>query len=174
MKQVGCWEIAYGIESGNQELLNRITKDITLSQARKAVNLTKSVGIQVRATFMLGLPGETLEQTKQTIRFAMELDPEIASFNITTPYPNTKLYDIAKQYGQFKPNLSWEDLNQVNIDNPPYISDNLTREELTQLNKLAWRRFYLRPKKVMQHLKHITSFDDVIRLLKAGVTLTNV
>jgi radical SAM superfamily enzyme YgiQ (UPF0313 family) len=106
MKKAGCWNIFYGIESGNQELLDRIKKGITLDQIRNAVKLTKKAGIEVRGSFMIALPGETPEMAHKTIDFAIELDPDYAQFSITTPYPGTELFEQAKQYGELSGDFS--------------------------------------------------------------------
>ena len=76
MKAAGCWNIFYGIEAGDQQLLDNIEKGITLDMSRKAVRATKAAGIEVRGSFMIALPGETPELGRKTIRFAIELDAD--------------------------------------------------------------------------------------------------
>ena len=93
MQRAGCREIHYGIESGNQEMIDRIGKQITLSQVRQAVAWTRGVGILTKGYFMLGLPGDTEETMEQTISFAEELDLDEAMFSLTTPFPGTRLWE---------------------------------------------------------------------------------
>src|SRR3989338_478018 len=99
MKKAGCWNIFFGIESGSQKVLDIITKKMTVDQMRKAVNLVKKSGIEIRGSFVLGLPGETPELGRQTIDFAIELDPDYAQFTLATPHPGTQLWDNAEEWG---------------------------------------------------------------------------
>jgi len=93
MYAAGCRRIHYGIESGNPEVLRRISKGIQLEQVRQAVRWTKEAGIQAKGYFMLGLPGDSEETMQQTIDLAVELDLDEAMFSLTTPFPGTRLWD---------------------------------------------------------------------------------
>ncbi len=93
MAAAGCRQIHYGIESGNQEILDRVGKRITLEQVRQAVRWTAEAGIRSKGYFMLGLPGDTEETMEQTIQFAASLDLDDAMFSLTTPFPGTRLWE---------------------------------------------------------------------------------
>lgn len=93
MYAAGCRRIHFGIESGNQDILNRIGKGIKLEQVRQAVRWAQDAGIGVKGYFMLGLPGDTEETMQQTIDLAVELNMEQAMFSLTTPFPGTRLWD---------------------------------------------------------------------------------
>jgi radical SAM superfamily enzyme YgiQ (UPF0313 family) len=93
MHAAGCRRIHYGIESGNQEVLDRIGKGIQLEQIRQAVHWTQEAGIEAKGYFMLGLPGDTEETMEQTIDLAADLDLDEAMFSLTTPFPGTRLWD---------------------------------------------------------------------------------
>jgi anaerobic magnesium-protoporphyrin IX monomethyl ester cyclase len=93
MYAAGCRRIHYGIESGNQEILRRINKRITLEQVRNAVRWAKEAGIQTKGYFMLGLPGDTEATMQQTVDLAVELNLDEAMFSLTTPFPGTRLWD---------------------------------------------------------------------------------
>ena len=93
MYAAGCRRIHYGIESGNQDILQRIGKRIKLEQVRQAVRWTKGAGIDVKGYFMLGLPGDTEETMRQTVELAADLDLDGAMFSLTTPFPGTRLWD---------------------------------------------------------------------------------
>jgi len=93
MYAAGCRRIHYGIESGNQEVLDRIGKGIRLEQVRQAVRWTEEAGIEVKGYFMLGLPGDTEETMQQTIDLAVGLELDEAMFSLTTPFPGTRLWD---------------------------------------------------------------------------------
>ncbi|MBI2038638.1 MAG: radical SAM protein, partial [Candidatus Nealsonbacteria bacterium] len=88
-KKAGCNYIAIGVESGSQEILNRIPKGETLEDIRKAAKMIKKAKIPITGFFMIGLIGDTKETMQQTIDFAKELDLDIAQFNIAIPNPGT-------------------------------------------------------------------------------------
>jgi anaerobic magnesium-protoporphyrin IX monomethyl ester cyclase len=93
MHAAGCRRIHYGIESGNQQVLDRIGKRIELAQVRQAVRWTHDAGIETKGYFMLGLPGDTEETMEQTVNLAVELNLDQAMFSLTTPFPGTQLWD---------------------------------------------------------------------------------
>jgi len=95
MKEAGCVYLSYGVESGSQEMLDRMNKKATVEQAKRALTLTKEAGIQEVATFIFGYPGETRETIRQTVRFCQEVNIQ-KSFFIATPYPGTPLFEEVK------------------------------------------------------------------------------
>ncbi|MFQ5900627.1 MAG: B12-binding domain-containing radical SAM protein [Thermodesulfobacteriota bacterium] len=162
MKEAGCFNIFYGFESGDQGMLNNIRKGITLDRIRTVKEWTKEAGIEIRASFMLGLPGETPALAEKTIDFAISLDPDYAQFSLTTPYPGTTLYEIAKEYG----NLDM-DFTKYHGWNPVFLPHGYKdREELLNMERQAMRRFYLRPGYILKRLKKINSIEDIKRNIK--------
>ncbi len=95
MKEAGCYWVGYGIESGSQRILDRMNKGVTVKQAKKAIHLTKEVGLICGTTFMLGYPGENSETITETINFCKELRLT-QTFFYTQPYPGTALYEEVK------------------------------------------------------------------------------
>lgn len=161
MAKAGCWNIFYGIESGNQELLNKIKKGISLEQIRRAVKWTKKAGIETRGSFMLALPGETPEMAKKTIDFAIEIDVDYAQFCITTPYPGTELFDICKNEGQLS--LTYDDYSgHKSVFIPNGYKD---AEEIRKMRSLAYNRFYFRFGYVWGRIKRIRSLSDITKYL---------
>ena len=108
MRAAGCHQILFGIESADPDILRNIRKPIDIEQTRKAVRMVQEAGIAVRAAFMFGNPGETVETMRRTIDFAKKLDPDIALFNITTPYPGTQMFEWARRNGYLR-TLDWND-----------------------------------------------------------------
>jgi radical SAM superfamily enzyme YgiQ (UPF0313 family) len=98
MKDAGCAMICYGLESGNQKILDRANKRATLEKARRAVQITKDAGIAVLGSFILGLPGETRETMEETIRFAQSLGVP-HGFHLLSPFPGTRIRERADEYG---------------------------------------------------------------------------
>jgi len=159
MARAGCWKIGYGVESGDQELLDLVKKGITLDQVRQAVKLTKNSGIEVGLSFMLALPGETPGKARQTIEFAKELDPDYAQFTITTPYPGTELYDQAKEYGTLI-----QDFSSYTIWNPVFVPRGYQdRDEVSEMQREAFKAFYYRPSYIIKRLLKIRSIGDLRR-----------
>lgn len=130
LKKAGCHAVYFGVESGDQEILNRINKGITLEQAKRAVYMAKKAGLETVTFFMLGLPGETKETIKKTINFATHIGSDYAKTTILTPYPGTKIFDefdekgviITKDWAKYNfhsaskvynhPTLSWKELEK--------------------------------------------------------------
>ncbi len=156
MRDNGCHQIAYGVESGNQEILDIMKKDITLNQIRYAFNLTHKVGIETRGFFMFGLPGETRERSAKTLNFIKELDPDYANIYIYSPYPGTELFEIAQEMGTIK-NFNWSQFDKFS---PIYTPKGRTREEILQTYKLAFRQFYLTPHYIKKRIKKIRNLYD--------------
>jgi len=92
MKRAGCYKVHFGIESGNQNILNKVKKGITLEQVKNAVNCCKKSDIKTKGYFMLGLPSDTIETMQDTLNFADNLKLDEMMFSITTPFPGTELW----------------------------------------------------------------------------------
>lgn len=153
----GCWNIFYGLESGNPQVLKNIKKSHDMNHARKVLNWTHELGIESRGSFIFGLPGENPEIAEETINFAIELDLDYAQFLLNTPYPGTEMWNNGSQYGTFT-----TDFGEYSVFNPVYIPKGYKNAaELKKVQKHAYRKFYLRPKYILKHLKRIRSLEDV-------------
>ena len=168
MKKAGCIIIRYGVESGNQGVLDRCHKMITLDQMRKAFKLTHEVGIQTHATVMFGLPGETRETIKETINFVLELEPDYVQFAIATPYPGTEFYKEAEKEGWLIAK-KWTDFDPIHNSVIEY--PNLSKKEIEEAVITAYKKFYLRSKYILKRVKNIRSIGQVGQFLKGGVNL---
>lgn len=162
MKKAGCWNLFFGYESGDQQLLNNIKKGITLKQISEVNRLCKKIEIEVRASFMIALPGENPALAEKTIRFAKKLNPDYAQFCITTPYPGTELYDNINKYGKLK-----EDFSKFNIWEPVFIPYGYRNEEqIKKMERKAMKEFYLNPRYILSRIKKINSLEDIWRYFK--------
>jgi anaerobic magnesium-protoporphyrin IX monomethyl ester cyclase len=170
MKRAGCSIISLGLESGSQRLLDLIKKNITLEQTRKTVELIHAAGIKSRASFILGLPSETREESRQTIRFAYSLPLDQVRFSIATPFPGTELWDIAVQEGRIDPeNIDWTKLSLMGgyADFLPlYFPEGRSAEEMKRLQRRANLLFFLRPRIIIGYLSRIKSPDDFFNIFK--------
>ena len=164
MKKAGCWNIFFGIEAGNQDLLDNIKKKMTVQQMTEKVRLVKKCGIAIRGSFMIGLPGETPEKARETIQFAIDLDPDYAQFTIATPYPGTELWQTAEQWGTLDRSQNFTKWNEWQ---PVFIPKGYKNgEELLELHKEAFRRFYKRPKYMLRRAAKMRSFGELKRNIK--------
>ena len=170
MKEAGCTIISLGLESGNQRLLDLIKKNITLEQTRKTVEMIHAVGIKSRASFILGLPSETREESQRTIRFAYSLPLDQVRFSIATPFPGTELWDIAVQEGRIDPRqIDWTKLSLMGgyADFLPlYYPQGRSGEEMKRLQRRANLFFFLRPRIVRGYFNRIRSLDDLAHMAK--------
>jgi radical SAM superfamily enzyme YgiQ (UPF0313 family) len=102
MARAGCQAICFGVESGNQEVLDLVKKSSNLAKVKEAMRMTQGVGISALASFIIGLPGETADTLRKTVDFANELHHEFGSlygFHILAPFPGTEVRDKATEYG---------------------------------------------------------------------------
>jgi radical SAM superfamily enzyme YgiQ (UPF0313 family) len=156
MKKAGCVRLCFGIESGNNGILKLLKKNFTVEDVRKAVRMAHKAGLEVDGMFMIGLPGEMEETIRQTIDFAVELNVRYAIFNIFVPYPGCELYDILKSQDKIH-YKRWSDFTSYPTYSggaPVYVPDGLTQEELMNLQTKAMKRFYLRPRFILNELKN--------------------
>jgi anaerobic magnesium-protoporphyrin IX monomethyl ester cyclase len=170
MKRAGCSLIAYGVESGNQNGLDYLRKGITLSQVRRAFELTHQVGIRPMAYFILGIPEETFEQGLQTIRWAKELKPDYAQFSILSPYRGTKLYEEANSQGWYC-EVDAQNPHDKDQKRPVVLSPNWSEDRLREILRLAHKDFYFRPGYVVKRIWGIRSWRQMRSLWGAGYGL---
>ncbi|MDP3260462.1 MAG: radical SAM protein, partial [Thermodesulfovibrionales bacterium] len=142
MREASVRWICFGVESGNQEILNRMFKRITIDQIRKAYNLSREAGLFIAGNFMIGHLGETKESALDTIRLACELDQEYASFAIAIPLPGTELYQHCLDNNIPLP--TWNDFGSVNTPPIP-LNESLNSQELLRLRDIAVNSFFKRP-----------------------------
>lgn len=165
-KDAGCWAVLFGAESGVQKNLNTIRKGITLEQIRAAVRAAQDVGLKVSTPFMFGIPGETFENGLETIDFAVKLNPDMANFHAITPFPGTYLYDNIGKYGTLS-----DELTDFTYQGAAFIPFSMTREEIIELRRLAFRKFYSRPSFVLKRLLELRNLNDLRVAAKSAKSL---
>ena len=142
MKGAGCTRIRYGIESGDQRILDIMNKNTTLEQIEQAVALTRDIGgIEILTYFMIGTPGETLNTIHRTIDLAKRLNPDHVRFNITNANPGTQMYKDALEKGIFKEDywLHYAQGRLIEIPNLVFETEEYTRRDLEKLVKYAYQ-----------------------------------
>ncbi|MBN1879342.1 radical SAM protein [bacterium] len=140
MREAGLYSVKYGIESGEQSIVNASGKNLDLTTARETIRLTRELGIKYHLTFTFGLPGETKETARRTLDMALELDPETVQFSICTPMPGSKYYDMAREKGYIN-DSDWD--RYTGFNSAVIRTDALTSSDLEEILVQAQQEWYL-------------------------------
>lgn len=158
MKNAGCYHVAFGIESGNQNILNLAGKGESLETMQKAVTWSKEVGLETSGSFILGLLGDDEHTMRDTINFAKSLPLDQASFNIMLPLIGSVFYKIVEKKGKFL--LSPTDPRYYNGE-PAFELGQCTKELMLKMSREAYREFYFRFPHLTRQLLRIRSLSDL-------------
>lgn len=169
MYSAGCRLISMGIESGSQEILDKIGKKIKKEDAVKTVNLCKKYKIKVFAYFILGLPWETEEHIKETTDFSLRLGVDYVNYYTATVFPGTKFYYyvLENNMGTFGD----KDFYKSPYYYPCVPTHYISKERIKELHKNAVRKFYLRPSYILKKLCEIKSFTQFVNYFRAGLSV---
>jgi anaerobic magnesium-protoporphyrin IX monomethyl ester cyclase len=153
LKKAGCWQIWYGVESGSDKVLGTIKKNTTQKMIAETINNTKRVGISPCGFFMIGMPSETEEDIKRTIRTLLALP--IDEFHMThlTPFPGSEMYATASSYGYLD-----DDWRKMSCWKTVFVPNGLSEEKLVYYANLAMKKFYFRPRIVLNYIKKVRSW----------------
>lgn len=167
MQRAGCKAISIGVETASEAIRARSHKRVTNEQIRAAFDLCRRVGVEAKANFMFGLPGERQEDFEASIRFAMELRPAYVEFHIALVLPNTPLFDDAVARGLVSPDV-YDRFMRGEAGFPLYLPSGVTAQQLVRADQSAYRRFYLRPAYVLDRARRLRTFDDLWRHVRLG------
>ncbi|MCZ7584388.1 MAG: hypothetical protein M5R36_14190 [Deltaproteobacteria bacterium] len=153
MKAARGRRILFGIESGVEDSMALVKKNYKREDVRRGVAAARAAGLEITGFFMIGLPGETAEKTRDAIEFARSLDIDFAKFAILVPFPGTQLYDSLVREGRIRKS-DWMRFATFSADpeSLPFIPEGLTGRELQRLQRRATFRFYMRPAMIWRHL----------------------
>lgn len=157
MKKSGCWMLYFGIEAGNQQLLDIMKKRTSLNMIRKAVKTVSRANIKTWGSFMFALPGENPVLAQETLDFAKSLPLDFASFHLTTPFLGTELRKNVDKWGQLKT----DDVEYTQL-NPVFVPHGWKgkEEELKQFYADAFNKFYVRARYIFNQLFKLRSIDE--------------
>jgi radical SAM superfamily enzyme YgiQ (UPF0313 family) len=162
MRDAGVEVIHYGIESGNQDILDYYKKGFTIPQIRKAVNLSKEMGFYVNASFILGAPIETKKHIENTIKFAKSIPLDSAVFYNFAYVIGSPIWEEAVKEGKIKP-----EEHTVNAGSREGLG-NLTEKEIIDYTMKAYKSYYFNPRLWVRELLYALRKRD-FRYLKLGL-----
>lgn len=153
MKQAGCWEISFGLETGSNELLQKMEKAARVELSEQAVNWTAEAGIRSKGLFMLGYPGETAKSIQLTKDFVRRLPMTTMNLSKFTPYPGSPIY--REIYGSNIKDEHWEKMNGMNfIWNPEGLSTQYLDQEYQKILLSFYKQHRIMHKYVIMSLQH--------------------
>lgn len=168
MKRAGWYLLALGIESGSERVLKMMKKGIELGHVKEKIRLIKKTGLKAHGLFMLGYPGETEEDMRNTIDFAAGSGLDSVTYNIFSPLPGTKIFNKLYRENKLDRSMLWELYSDSNV----IYSSNLSRDRLKTLYKKAFLKFYIRPSKILNFISllRINSLQLNYRRIKYVLT----
>ena len=161
MRENGLRLLLVGYETGSQQILNNIRKGTRVDVARRFTEDCHKLGITIHGTFIVGLPGETHETIRETIRFAREINPHTLQVSLAAPYPGTELHRQALENGWLataEPLVS-DDGVQVAALTYPHLS----HHEIFAALEEFYKRFYFRPRKMLEMTVEMVASPAMLR-----------
>ena len=149
MYDTGCFTIAFGFETGNEETMKKIKKGATIEDNRKAMQYAKKSGIPVYGFYMIGFPWETKTHIKDTEKLIFELNCDFLEVHIALPYYGSQFYDLCKQEEVLEESSIGTDYFHSSTKGTKYLSN----EELLKIRRSILLRYHLRPSYIFKKLK---------------------
>ncbi|MFH0984780.1 MAG: radical SAM protein [Candidatus Omnitrophota bacterium] len=162
-KDSGCWQLSYGIESANQQILDVYQKGISLEVIKRALRETREAGILTKGFLLLGNPLETPETVQETIDFIKSQPLDDVSVTFFTPYPGAALFHAIKGFGRFE-----NDYDKMTCFDIVFVPHGMTKESLIAYRKKLLREFYLRPAIMASYVRRIRSFQQLKIMIKSA------
>lgn len=166
MATAGCTQICYGFESGDEQVLRRTGKGTTVSQGHEAVRWSRSAGIEISGTFIVGLEGETEESIRRSIAFAKENDLDYIQVNVAVPMPTTGFGRRRERQGlKSTPELfRWSGAETSE-------TRELGATDLPRHARRFYREFYLRPRYVASRLTSRRGVEALLSHARLGLRM---
>jgi len=162
MKHAGFRELLFGLESANQETLNRLNKNLVVEEIERSCRKAREAGLEPHLTIMIGYPWETREHISRTLRFAKKLMEKgwavTLQATIVIPYPGTPLYEESRANGWFR--IDPSDYERYDMKYPILTTSDMSPEEVTKVCNEMYKLF-ISPKYILRHLRRIRSWSDL-------------
>lgn len=160
MKEAGCRNIKFGIESGVKRVQGAIGKIIPLDRVKVIFQLVRHYDMEVIAYFSLGHPGEKLSEMNKTIETVRELNPDYMDVTLCSPIPGSRLFDIAVEEGKISKDF-WEKVDEIEIM-PVYVPNDVKFEDIRKLQKYAYQRFYFNSSYLLCQLRKVKTLKELL------------
>jgi radical SAM superfamily enzyme YgiQ (UPF0313 family) len=168
MRRAGCHTVIFGVESGDEAVLEAARKDLTTADLRDAFGRARRAGLRAAATILVGLPEETRESFERTMRLVRELDPDFLSVNVAVPRNGTELRRAALAEGLADPAADAMDQSGTAVAIRPRA---LEREEVAAMRRRAVREFYLRPGDLARRALGVRSLAEAELLARNALAM---
>jgi radical SAM superfamily enzyme YgiQ (UPF0313 family) len=167
MKESGCVYVDIAVESGNERILKEIiNKPVNLSHAKKMAKKIRELGIYIVANFIIGFPGETWEEIRNTVKFAEDIDVDYVKIFIATPLKGTRLYDMVKEHNLLKDKN--DDIEKrLDWSTSRIKTDEFTSKDLSILRAYEWDRInFTDPMKRIKAAKRMGISESELKSLR--------
>lgn len=167
MKAAGCRRLYFGVESGSDRTLELMNKRITTEVAARTLAIARRLGFETVSYFIVGFPGETIDDMAQTVQFARKLSTTFASFNMFEPLPASAVHEDMRRQGP----EPWADYLALRTDEIPCYHGDLARADVEEYFRRCWKAFYLQPRTWWGFLRMVNSPVRVKNFALAGLSL---
>ncbi|MFH1309489.1 MAG: radical SAM protein [Candidatus Omnitrophota bacterium] len=170
MNEAGCYNIGFGVESASPRIMESIGKTIPLKKCAEVINDANALGIKTQAFFVFGKKGETLQEMKDTVKFALSVNPTLAFFNMLVPYPGTRDFsDFFKDVPLEQ--IEWKDF--VAIGTKSVLKQSCGRAiDLEKMLSEANLKFYFRGKQLLHILSKIGTWHEFRAYITGAAALS--
>jgi len=168
MTGAGCHTVIMGVETAGENTLEEVSKGSSVEEIRKGFSLAEKAGLRTVATYILGLPGESLHDCMKTLDLALELNTDFASFNVPVPRENTRLREQALKNGWFEADNDFMDQSgTVHSMGTGKLSDS----EILKFRSYAIARFYGRPSYILKRIVRMKTIYELKTMLFVGLNI---
>ncbi|MFC1710022.1 B12-binding domain-containing radical SAM protein [Candidatus Omnitrophota bacterium] len=162
MKKAGCHSVSVGIEFGSQRIFDLTRKGENLEAIREKIDILAKTDVTITGFFLLGIPGETFNEMKETIKFALSLPLHRVQINNFMPLPGSEIWENLKKDGKLKD----IDYSHFFVHDVSYVSEGIKKTDIKQLQRKGYLKFYFRWKIIKRILSDIRSFSHLKYLIQ--------
>ena len=168
LKETGLFNVRFGIESGDPDVLARSGKELDLDEARENLRLFHELGIKNHLNFMIGLAGETWSSVARTVAFAKSVPADSVQFTVAVPFPGTEYYNELEARGLLV-SRNWDDYHAA--ASAVMSTEEMSSREIEKAIKKVRRQIYLSPRFIIRRFGYIRNARDAMAILRKGMSL---